>query len=183
MIKISTITNKLSFAIIKDITRICLICLVDTRLNEQMDNLCLESKDVITNMIKGLNMIILRLASGVSNGIILRVMLQLLLACTNTIDVMSHKLSQPCLRLLLHVLSDESNQPNPFTMPSVNSYELMNELHDFYSKHPIHLQEQDNDQPFRGAKTVLHEVRQTKLSLSSIEFVLIQVMLLYLGYC
>lgn len=147
-------SNQLSMGSVEAVFKTCLSRLVDSRLTSDVINFSEESYKVTCNITKGLNMIALKLASEANNGTVICALLRVLLSCALfEVDIAT---SQPCSRLLLHVLSDEVSKASPFTLPSVDIRKVLLELHDFYNKHP--LTQVEEDRPFRGAKTVLNEL-------------------------
>jgi hypothetical protein len=163
--------NKLSFFTNYFVLKTVLGKLIDDRLVKLPESLSPDSAKMVENISKGLNMIALIICNEnefTTNASNIRCLLRILLECALSeqnlaMGVADDKqrylppnASQPSSRLLLHILSNEVSQNEPFQDSSFDMKAVLLELHEFYIKHPLlHV---ENDRPFRCAKTVLNEI-------------------------
>lgn len=137
----------------------CLTRIVDSRLtNSGLDK---DSSEVAQQMVRALNLILIKAGTGSPTGTSLSALLHVLYSCIQDLGP-EHKplpplCAKPASRLLVKVMNDEVKKSDPFTLPSVNLKKLLLEIHQFFAKHPTNTTNGD-DTPFCAAKTLLSQI-------------------------
>jgi len=144
----------------------CLLRICDSRITTlatQSDALGVESKETAQQVARALNNIVLKLGMLGTAGPVLLAMLRVMFCCIPGSELpvyADHKplptaSTKPASRLVIQILSEHGNKPNPYSEPEVALVPLLHAIHHFFTRHPTST---SNDTPFRTVKTVLNEI-------------------------
>ena len=132
---------------LSDVFQECLRRIVDPRLGvasaECSPRSQESSKETIQQIVRALNIVLLRLAAEAPSGMVLGSLVQVLYLCipsdevdqSGPIPALSPLSMKPTSRLLLRVLGEESKKSEPFCLP-LDAKGLLLDLHAFFDKQP-----------------------------------------------
>jgi hypothetical protein len=130
-----------------DVFQECLRRIVDQRLGaasaECSPRSQESSKETVQQIVRALNIVLLRLAAEAPSGTVIGSLVQVLFLCipseevehTGPIPPLSPSSMKPTSRLLLRVLGEESKKSEPFCLP-LDAKALLFDLHTFFEKQP-----------------------------------------------
>lgn len=130
-----------------DIFQECLRRIVDPRLGATSGDCSPRSmessKETIQQIVRALNIVLLRLAAEAPSGLVLGSLIQVLYLCipvqeveqSGPISALPSASMKPTSRLLLRVLGEEAKKPDPFGAP-LDLKGLLMDLHTFFSNQP-----------------------------------------------
>ena len=130
-----------------DIFQECLRRIVDPRLGATSGDCSPRSmessKETIQQIVRALNIVLLRLAAEAPSGLVLGSLIQVLYLCipvqevehSGPIPALPSASMKPTSRLLLRVLGEEAKKPDPFGAP-LDLKGLLMDLHTFFSNQP-----------------------------------------------
>jgi hypothetical protein len=161
------VAQKLSEKSLFEVFHECLRRICDPRITQLVQKsgaMGVESKETATQVVRALNMIILKLGMDGSVGAVLIVLLRIMFCCIPTSELPAniddHRplpsgSTKPASRLVIQILSEQGNRVSPFAEPEIQMPRLLEAVHSFFTRHPTSTAD---DTPFRTAKTILNEV-------------------------
>ncbi len=122
-----------------------------------------DSLATAQQLVNALNMILVRMAAEAETSEVLRVLLRVMFLCIpgapNSVDAARYALpsacTKPASRLIIKVLTDETERDAPHAGPDYDVSKLLQGIHVFFAQHPANT---TDDTPFRTVKTVLNEL-------------------------
>eukprot|EP01041_Mallomonas_annulata_P000127 gene127-202_t len=164
LVRRKDVIDRIPEACLAELISECLRRIVDTRLtNTALDE---ESNDVAQQIVRALNLILIKAGTGPSSGTALSAMLIVLFNCIPESNgeprMLPLQSGKPAAKLMLKILNDEMKQNAPFSPPAVDIKKLLASLNTFFTR-----QSQSNSNPsasednaHQAAKTLLTQVVQ-----------------------
>lgn len=170
-VKRSDVVSQLSEAVLFDVFHECLHRICDDRLaalqsspppSSSSSN---EVAETAQQIVRAFNMVVLRLGVDGPVGAVLAALIRVMFCCipANELQSKQHPDHRPLLssstkptsRLIIQVLSEQSNKLQPYSDSDLSLRQLLDVIHVFFTQHPTSTVD---DTPFRTVKTILNEL-------------------------
>lgn len=180
-VKRSDVVSQLSEAVLFDVFHECLKRICDDRLaalqqsppssssssssndNNGSNN---EVAETAQQIVRAFNMVVLRLGVDGPVGAVLAALIRVMFCCIPANELqpqtkhpdhrpLSSSSTKPTSRLIIQVLSEQSNKLQPYSDSDLSLRQLLDVIHVFFTQHPTSTVD---DTPFRTVKTILNEL-------------------------
>lgn len=177
-VKRSDVVSQLSEAVLFDVFHECLKRICDDRLAALQNSSPSPSSSSINGngsnsevaetaqqIVRAFNMVVLRLGVDGPVGAVLAALIRVMFCCIPANELQTKHLpdyrplssnsTKPTSRLIIQVLSEQSNKLQPYSDSDLSLRQLLDVIHVFFTQHPTSTVD---DTPFRTVKTILNEL-------------------------
>jgi len=169
-VKRSDVVSQLSEAALFSVFHECLHRICDDRLaalaqqaaqNSPSNN---DVPETAQQIVRAFNMVVLRLGVDGPVGAVLAALIRVMFCCIPANELQTkypdHRpllssSTKPTSRLIIQVLSEQSNKLQPYSDSDMSLRQLLDVIHVFFTQHPTSTVD---DTPFRTVKTILNEL-------------------------
>lgn len=168
-VKRGDVVSQLSEAVLFDVFHECLHRICDDRLaalqSSPPSSSSNEVAETAQQIVRAFNMVVLRLGVDGPVGAVLAALIRVMFCCIPANELQSKQYpehrpllsssTKPTSRLIIQVLSEQSNKLQPYSDSDLSLRQLLDVIHVFFTQHPTSTVD---DTPFRTVKTILNEL-------------------------
>jgi hypothetical protein len=168
-VKRGDVVSQLSEAVLFDVFHECLHRICDDRLAALQSSPPSSSNNEVAEtaqqIVRAFNMVVLRLGVDGPVGAVLAALIRVMFCCIPANELQSKQYpdhrpllsssTKPTSRLIIQVLSEQSNKLQPYSDSELSLRQLLDVIHVFFTQHPTSTVD---DTPFRTVKTILNEL-------------------------